>query len=379
MATPKQARNLAFGNFMATIFVFILTLLGSHHYYDSSVLQASGLVTSEASFSEYLPPVPELRSKVPVLFGQKNYVFERQASAGDADQRKSFDRFTDDEKNAAYAASIDVGTVLLCNLPMSIDDANKALGAKTGGKVTNSQSTWTSYSSVNSWGWRESHFDPIADDAFDDAYEELGIEKQNDIMLALDQKVEVSILGPSAEKIYKPSGGYYKSIYNSAGGSIIADDSASPAYSMGKKREEHRSEVVLLSTWADLTFLVWQAKAGQNIQNLKHIFRATISNDQTKYYATKAVGDGGRTLGNWANRAVFTQTGVESDAVKDGGKGLKALLGSPNGKGIYWLLQTHKAQLGIKTIEKVEVWVNDPEEEAYGRLEINLHFQLKDV
>lgn len=123
--------------------------------------------------------------------------------------------------------------------------------------------------------------------------------------------------------------------------------------------------------WADLTFLVWQDTAGQNVRNLKHVFRATLSNVKTKYYAQKAIGD-------WYNRAVFTETGTEQDAVKDGGKGLKALINSPNGKGIYWLLQTHKAQLGIKTIEKVEVWATDPGQND-ARIEINLHFQLRDV
>ena len=75
---------------------------------------------------------------------------------------------------------------------------------------------------------------------------------------------------------------------------------------------------------------------------------------------------------------MFTDTGTEPDAVKDGGKGLKVLINSSNGKGIYWLSQTQKAQLGIKTIAKVEVWANDPGKND-ARIEINLHFQLRDV
>ncbi|KAH7346413.1 hypothetical protein BKA65DRAFT_276168 [Rhexocercosporidium sp. MPI-PUGE-AT-0058] len=379
MATPKQARNLAFSSLMATIFVFILAVLGSRHHYDSSVLQASGLAIPAASVPEYFPPVSELSSKVPVIFGRKTNLFERQASEVDEEKKRGFKDFTEDEKKAAYAASIEVGAVLLCSLPMSIEDANAALGKKTGGKKTNSQSTWTSYSGVTDWGWSPMpDYSPIFEDAFETVYEALGIDEQNDFSLALEQDVEVSHVGPSGSKLYKASEGYYRSVYNTAGGSIIADDSASPAYMIGQLAKAGRFDAVLLSTWADLTFLVWQDKAGQNIRNLKHVFRATLSNVETKYYARKAVEDDGRTIGDWDNRAVFTETGTEPDAVKDGGKGLKALINSPNGKGIYWLLQTHKAQLGIKTIEKVEVWANDPGEND-ERIEINLHFQLRDV
>ena len=52
---------------------------------------------------------------------------------------------------------------------------------------------------------------------------------------------------------------------------------------IGELAKADRFDAVLLSTWADLNFLVWQDKAGQNIRNLKHVFRATLSNVETKY------------------------------------------------------------------------------------------------
>ena len=89
-----------------------------------------------------------------------------------------------------------------------------------------------------------------------------------------------------------------------------------------------RGEAVLLRTWADLTFLMWKNLAGGNVQNLKHIFRAPISNDRTFYYAMKAVTDVGMKIGGWADRVTFTETGVEGVATaedKDKGNGLRAI------------------------------------------------------
>lgn len=34
----------------------------------------------------------------------------------------------------------------------------------------------------------------------------------------------------------------------------------------------------------------------------------------------------------------------------------QAVLGTPNGNGGAWLLATHKAKFGLKTIESVRVW-----------------------
>jgi hypothetical protein len=40
-------------------------------------------------------------------------------------------------------------------------------------------------------------------------------------------------------------------------------------------------------------------------------------------------------------------------------QGAKAILGSPNGVGVAYLLFTHKEQFGHRTVESVRVWRND--------------------
>lgn len=54
-------------------------------------------------------------------------------------------------------------------------------------------------------------------------------------------------------------------------------------------------------------------------------------------------------IGDWQNRNTFTRT---EDADR-----FYAILGSPNGAGAGYLLLNHKAKLGIKTIQKVDVFV----------------------
>lgn len=43
----------------------------------------------------------------------------------------------------------------------------------------------------------------------------------------------------------------------------------------------------------------------------------------------------------------------------------KAILGSPNGQGVGWLLIQHKSQLGMRTVQSVAVWGEEACEDAY--------------
>ena len=50
----------------------------------------------------------------------------------------------------------------------------------------------------------------------------------------------------------------------------------------------------------------------------------------------------------------------------------KALLGTPNGSGIAWLLAQHRKQLGDKAVKKVQLWYSITSAP-------NLLFHIKDV
>ncbi|KAL2062143.1 hypothetical protein VTL71DRAFT_6409 [Oculimacula yallundae] len=342
---------------MATIFVFLLATLGSSQYYDRSTLQVNGLAISEFKSDEYQPSVSKYSVKVPVAFGQQTHILKRQASDSIVVE---FEHLSEEEKLGLYAKAIIRGGCWLQQLQGSIEDADAAI--KMNGKTTSSQSRWTSYDTVAAWGWAEDEdYQPVAEDTFASAYADQQIETRNDFNLELEQNKELNYPGPLGQGLYKASEGFYRAVYNVAGGSIIADHNESPGHANDQKARKDRSPIVHLNTWADLTFLVWQKQAGQNVKNIKHIFRSLITNKETKYYMLKAILDSNNKLGNYKDRVIFTKDGIEGalPGDQDQGNGLRAILASPNGKGVFWFLQTHKAQLGLKTIEKVAIWVED--------------------
>ena len=136
-------------------------------------------------------------------------------------------------------------------------------------------------------------------------------------------------------------------MYNVVDGYIIAESNQSPAQT--PLVIANRREAPALQAWSDAIFLEWQNIAtttGQNIQNIQYIFQFDISNDDTNDIVDQAVLNvDPQGIGGWPGHVLPMST-------NEG----KAILGTPNGNGQAWLLATHKAQFGLKTIESVRVW-----------------------
>jgi hypothetical protein len=109
--------------------------------------------------------------------------------------------------------------------------------------------------------------------------------------------------------------------------------------------------------------------ASDNAKSLKYIFRATISNPGTQRIFDQAVLDQtGRQYVGWEDRVTF---GMDTERGQ-------AILGTPNGKGVAWLLINHKDQLGAKTIESVTIWVDDLDVAIEARMERTMYFTVAD-
>jgi hypothetical protein len=94
-----------------------------------------------------------------------------------------------------------------------------------------------------------------------------------------------------------------------------------------------------------VVFVEWQGQATQRglpISGLNYVFRFEIANADTIKVIQRILGGAFRP---WPGVSV-----PMTDAA-----GL-AILGTPNGRGVAWLLATHKEQFGKKTIESVTVW-----------------------
>jgi hypothetical protein len=108
-----------------------------------------------------------------------------------------------------------------------------------------------------------------------------------------------------------------------------------------------------------VVFVEWQTQAqirDVNIKGLKGVFQMEIANADT-IFVIKIL-NGGEELLPWPGLA-FKMSDERG----------QAMLGTPNGLGVAWLLITHKSQFAGRTIESVRVWTG-PEEDYYAYFEI---------
>jgi hypothetical protein len=112
-----------------------------------------------------------------------------------------------------------------------------------------------------------------------------------------------------------------------------------------RKTPEDRRILPDVRRWSDIVFVEWETQANQrgvHVGGLKYVFRHNIQNaitlDVIEYLAT------GHIIA-WPGLLFKTCTA-----------GGRALVGVPNGRGIAWLLASHKEAFRGKTIESVRVW-----------------------
>jgi hypothetical protein len=101
-----------------------------------------------------------------------------------------------------------------------------------------------------------------------------------------------------------------------------------------------------ITAWSDITFVEWQTQAqanGQDIRGLKYVIRYEIVNPATTSIIEEAAGK------------LYSIQWPGVTILMSDEKG-RAILGTPNGAGVAYLLATHKTQLGQKTVESVHVW-----------------------
>jgi hypothetical protein len=102
-----------------------------------------------------------------------------------------------------------------------------------------------------------------------------------------------------------------------------------------------------IKRWSDVTFLEWQTQTqanGQDVKQLKYVVRYEIVNHDTSTIIEDAAGD---------ELIHSPWPGLTEDMTDQRGR---AILGTPNGQGIGYLLATHKAEFGQLTVKNVRTW-----------------------
>ncbi|CAA9962859.1 hypothetical protein PTMSG1_06227 [Pyrenophora teres f. maculata] len=140
---------------------------------------------------------------------------------------------------------------------------------------------------------------------------------------------------------------YFAQICNPEAGIIVAEGNLTVP--VAAIFEEVSIEMPLLRHWSDIAFLqylsTFPSPPPQPLP-LKYIFRLTIMNATTCEVLKSVIAKQGvEEYSLWP--------GLTFDIESEEGR---AILGSPNGAGVAWMLLQHKTQLGEKKIEKVTVF-----------------------
>jgi hypothetical protein len=161
------------------------------------------------------------------------------------------------------------------------------------------------------------------------------------------------------------TGAYFASILNIKAGMLTAANNFTPEakrairYCSTLSEKQALPPLPTLRHWSDIAFLQWSLLPSMNlpVPPLNYVFRQGIVNQDTLAIISAVVGyDCGYQgcHGDMIERPRWP--GV--DFPIDTWEGL-ALLGTPNGSGVGWLLAQHKRELGHRVVEKVSVLFSD--------------------
>lgn len=164
----------------------------------------------------------------------------------------------------------------------------------------------------------------------------------------------------------------YEGVHGPAEGLIISTAEYSPRFRILKARL-NTSEPPL-KHWSDVVYLNYEKICNdhnRSVRGLKHIFRQNIDNSTSHKIIELAMQNKfnkSYPAPAWGDRCVF----------HSGEDGANAILASPNGRGIAWMLLTHRAQLGMKRIKSIAVFEQDgvDSEKKYGP---TLYFELENI
>ncbi|GFF94221.1 hypothetical protein IFM53868_07470 [Aspergillus udagawae] len=257
----------------------------------------------------------------------------------------SFGTFVTGDEVLTFDKAVRKGNALYCLMSNTQEGAEAYMQTyKPGVSVA---SPWTDYNSLATWGWektlpggyKEGTYENVLDNYITNV---LQMSTSGGVPVKHVQGAEVQANGIT----YPASDGNYANVYYPSSGLLVADENYSPE----KTKPEYKKQgtpYVKLKQWSDVVFLNWQQEcsaAGTSVSGLKAVIRFSIANTDAGNIIAQVTG--GQTIGGYKNPMVF----------KPGESNYNALLGTPNGSGVAWLLINHKAQMGVKTIASISLF-----------------------
>jgi hypothetical protein len=169
---------------------------------------------------------------------------------------------------------------------------------------------------------------------------------QKNIQYKLEQVKNATIKGKKCQS----SNGLYSNVINTDGG-IFALENTSPRTRGATQKPPLNgtpgNELVPLQFWADVSFLqLADACKGDEkcVKGLKLIVKCHPENNVTNRIATQALG-GLTEWTKWPGKSFSKES-----------QQFAAVMATPSGQGVAWMLLTHREQLGWKYVESIDIW-----------------------
>ncbi|KAG8533452.1 uncharacterized protein KY384_002235 [Bacidia gigantensis] len=238
------------------------------------------------------------------------------------------------------------------------------------------QARLSNYYDLAANGW--DYEDEVRDEAmvitgkWVEIYEQLGIDPENDNDIDNHQSQRFS---NCMFRNLPPTGGSFENRYNPKGRMITGVNNYSP-YS----KLQGQANVTIgtntnvapfqrvpdLQKWSQVVAIVWSHLAGNDAHNLKYIFKMGIVTTATQQVMIEAARRQPINMQS-ANTFEFTTEwpGYKFGAGSDG---YAALMGTPHGVGIAYLLHEHPDQFGTKTVESITIFTNPDDYPTYHML-----------
>ncbi|KAG8666652.1 hypothetical protein FPOAC1_011462 [Fusarium poae] len=272
------------------------------------------------------------------------------------------------KRSDAYDKAVTRGRKLHCLMGLTQEEAKQA----NGGASLESPDYLQLYPGIEeNEGWNVYYEDPEGNapwfkNYLDQAFRGLGIEKKVHNEAWCDEgggHIFKNPLDPDIDEYedHWSSGAFYFTSYIIDAGVVIGDNAQSVKHSFHKMFPNlegyYTKHMTHLQQWSDVVWLQWLKACMEesgDVSNINYIFQSQITNADTLGILFEALlkwGSRGVTIGKWEDRVTLD---VRKDEDKEA---FYAFLGSPHGSMSSYLLLNHKEKLGVRTINKVDIFV----------------------
>jgi hypothetical protein len=281
------------------------------------------------------------------------YIFEDACSDGDDSTSEMSDRSlvrrVDEPESQKVNDARSSGRFLVMAQDSSTEILESCLNIK--------QSTFVENKQLGDSGWKllgdhETTFDEDSDAAMFNSWHDMNLDLSANANHAIEYQHVEKTTG-SDGTVYYPSGAYYTNVFSEGG--IAAKDNASPwktGANMNPPVHGKTRPFPPLKQWSDTVFLAYKDVCKSDpmkMKKLKGCLRHNVINIAARQTLSEYMGKHGELDSGRPKPWPGTMYKLEDD-------GFNVALGVPNGKGVAYLLATHRESLGWKEIYQIRIF-----------------------